>query len=122
MVGQVQIQLKEKAAFITAQGLRQFKLMPFELCDAPATFQRLIETLLRELSSEACLVHQDDITIVRRTFEEHLNIIRKVFQRLQKANLKLSPKNADSSERSVLILDTLFKQKDLKLIQKKLRQ
>ncbi|GBL97396.1 Retrovirus-related Pol polyprotein from transposon 297 [Araneus ventricosus] len=51
-----------------------------------------METVLRGLTSEAFLVYLDDIIIVGRTFEEHLNNIRKVFQRLQKANLKLSPK------------------------------
>ncbi|GBM50228.1 Retrovirus-related Pol polyprotein from transposon 297 [Araneus ventricosus] len=66
--------------------------MPFRLCNAPATFERLMETVLRGLTSEACLVYLDDIIIVGRTFQEHLNNIRKVFQRLQNANLKLSPK------------------------------
>ncbi|GBM22032.1 Retrovirus-related Pol polyprotein from transposon 297 [Araneus ventricosus] len=51
-----------------------------------------METVLRGLTSEACLVYLDDIIIVGRTFQEHLNNIRKVFQRLQNANLKLSPK------------------------------
>ncbi|GBL73804.1 Retrovirus-related Pol polyprotein from transposon 297 [Araneus ventricosus] len=51
-----------------------------------------METALRGLSSEACLVYLDDIIIGGRTFEEHLNKNRKVFQRLQKANLKLSSK------------------------------
>ncbi|GBM84219.1 Retrovirus-related Pol polyprotein from transposon 297 [Araneus ventricosus] len=50
-----------------------------------------METVLRGLTSEACLVYLDDI-ILGRTFQEHLNNIRKVFQSLQKANLKLSPK------------------------------
>ncbi|GBN71776.1 Retrovirus-related Pol polyprotein from transposon 297, partial [Araneus ventricosus] len=91
---QVEIQLedKEKTTFTTGQGLWQFKVMPFGLCNAPATFERLMETVLRGLTSEACLVYLDDIIIVGRTFQEHLNNIRKVFQRLQKANLKLSPK------------------------------
>ncbi|GBM66822.1 Retrovirus-related Pol polyprotein from transposon 297 [Araneus ventricosus] len=66
--------------------------MPFGLCNAPATFERLMETVLRGLSSEACLVYLDDIIIVGRTFEELLNNLRKVFQRLQNANLKLNPK------------------------------
>ncbi|GBM00252.1 Retrovirus-related Pol polyprotein from transposon 17.6 [Araneus ventricosus] len=66
--------------------------MPFRLCNAPATFERLMETVLRGLSSEACLVYLDDIIIVGRTFEEHLNNLNKVFRRLQKANLKLNPK------------------------------
>ncbi|GBM44268.1 Retrovirus-related Pol polyprotein from transposon 297, partial [Araneus ventricosus] len=83
---------REKTAFTTGQGLWQFKVMPFGLCNAPATFERLMETVLRGLSSEACLVYLDDIIIVGRTFEEHLNNLRKVFQRLQKANLKLNPK------------------------------
>ncbi|GBM86428.1 Transposon Ty3-I Gag-Pol polyprotein [Araneus ventricosus] len=68
---------REKTAFTTGQGLWQFKVMPFGLCNAPATFERLMETVLRGLSSEACLVYLDDIIIVGRTFEEHLNNLRK---------------------------------------------
>ncbi|GBM89547.1 Retrovirus-related Pol polyprotein from transposon 297 [Araneus ventricosus] len=89
---EIQPENKEKTAFTTGQGLWQFKVMPFGLCNAPATFERLMETVLRGLTSEACLVYLDDIIIVGRTFQEHLKNIRKVFQRLKKANLKLSPK------------------------------
>ncbi|GBN40028.1 Retrovirus-related Pol polyprotein from transposon 297 [Araneus ventricosus] len=89
---EIQPEDKDKTAFTTGQGLSQFKVMPFGLCNAPATFERLMETVLSGLTSEACLVCLDDIIIVGRTFQEHLNNIRKVFQRLQKANLKLSPK------------------------------
>ncbi|GBM38694.1 Retrovirus-related Pol polyprotein from transposon 297, partial [Araneus ventricosus] len=89
---EIQPEEKEKTAFTTGQGLWQFKVMPFGLCNAPATFERLMETVLRGLTSEACLVYLDGIIIVGRTLQEHLNNIRKVFQRLQKANLKLSPK------------------------------
>ncbi|GBL91308.1 Retrovirus-related Pol polyprotein from transposon 297 [Araneus ventricosus] len=88
----IQPEDKEKTGFTTGQGYWQFKVMPFGLCNAPATFERLTETVLRGLTSEACLVYLDDIIMVRRTFEEHLNNIRKVFHCLQKANLKLSPK------------------------------
>ncbi|GBM91439.1 Retrovirus-related Pol polyprotein from transposon 297 [Araneus ventricosus] len=70
---------KEKTVFTTGQGLWQFKVMPFGLCNAPATFEQLMETVLRGLTSEACLVYLDDIIIVGRTFEEHLNNISKVF-------------------------------------------
>ncbi|GBN69688.1 Retrovirus-related Pol polyprotein from transposon 297 [Araneus ventricosus] len=89
---EIQPEDKEKTAFTTGQGLWQFKVMPFGLCNAPVTFERLMETVLRGLTSEASLVYLDDIIIVGRTFQEHLDNIRKVFQRLQKANLKLSPK------------------------------
>ncbi|GBM70265.1 Retrovirus-related Pol polyprotein from transposon 17.6 [Araneus ventricosus] len=76
--------------------------MPFGLCNA--TFERLMETVLRGLSSEACLVYLDEIIIVGRTFEEHLNNLRKVFQRLQKANLKLSPKKCRFFQKEVTYL------------------
>ncbi|GBM73447.1 Transposon Ty3-G Gag-Pol polyprotein [Araneus ventricosus] len=95
---------REKTAFTTGQGLWQFKVMPFGLCNAPATFERLMETVLRGLSSEACLVYLDDIIIVGRTFEAHLNNLRKVFQRLQKANLKLSPKKCRFFQKEVTYL------------------
>ncbi|GFX41239.1 retrovirus-related Pol polyprotein from transposon 412 [Trichonephila clavipes] len=58
----------EKTAFTTGQGLRQFKVMPFGLCNAPATFERLMETVLGGLSYEACLIFLDDIIIVGRSF------------------------------------------------------
>ncbi|GBN26385.1 Retrovirus-related Pol polyprotein from transposon 297 [Araneus ventricosus] len=72
---EIQPEDKEKTAFTTGQGLWQFKVMPFGLRNAPATFERLMETVLRGLTSEACLVYLDDIIIVGRTFQEHLNNI-----------------------------------------------
>ncbi|GFW95101.1 retrovirus-related Pol polyprotein from transposon 412 [Trichonephila clavipes] len=65
---------KEKAAFTTEQGIWQFKVMPFGLCNAPETFERLMETVLGGLSYEAFLVYLDDIIIVGRSFEEHMKI------------------------------------------------
>ncbi|GFX06735.1 hypothetical protein TNCV_1753381 [Trichonephila clavipes] len=67
-------------AFTTGQGLWQFKVMPFGLCNAPATFECLTETVLGGLSYEACLVYLDDIIIVGRSFEEHVKNIRRVLQ------------------------------------------
>ncbi|GFU63702.1 retrovirus-related Pol polyprotein from transposon 17.6 [Trichonephila clavipes] len=98
---QVELHLddKDKTAFTTEQGLWQFKeqglwqfkVMPFGLCNAPATFERLMETVLGGLLYEACLVYLDDIIIVGRSFEEHLKNIRRVLQMLKEANLELSP-------------------------------
>ena len=61
--------------------------MPFGICNAPATFERLIESVLRVLTYEACLVYLDDVT-VGRTFQEQVNNSRRVFQRLREAHLK----------------------------------
>ncbi|GBO23012.1 Retrovirus-related Pol polyprotein from transposon 297 [Araneus ventricosus] len=78
--------------------------MPFGFCNAPATFERLMETVLRGLSSEACLVYLDYIIIVWLTFEEHLKNLRKVFQRLQNSNLKLGPKKCRFFQKEVTYL------------------
>ncbi|GBN34188.1 Retrovirus-related Pol polyprotein from transposon 297, partial [Araneus ventricosus] len=111
---EIQPEDKEKTAFTTGQGLWQFKVMPFGLCNAPATFERLMETVLRGLTTEACLVYLDDIIIVRRTFQEHLNNIRKVFQRLQKANLKLSPKKCRFFQKEVSYLGHIISEDGFK--------
>ncbi|GFV97010.1 retrovirus-related Pol polyprotein from transposon 17.6 [Trichonephila clavipes] len=77
---------REKTAFTSGQGLWQFKVMPFGLCNAPATFERLMETVLKGLTFEACLIYLDDVIIGGRTFEEHLqNIRKKVFVRTRKS-------------------------------------
>ena len=83
---------KEKTAFSTGQGLWQFTVMPFGLCNAPATFQRLMESVMRGLTYDACLLYLDDIIVVGNTFEDHLGNLGKVLQRLQAANLKLNAK------------------------------
>ncbi|CAK1578305.1 unnamed protein product [Parnassius mnemosyne] len=83
---------KEKTAFFTGKGLWQFRVMPFGLCNAPATFQRLMELVLTGLIGHVYLVYLDDIIIVGRTFEEHLQNLERVLMKIQSANLKLSPK------------------------------
>ncbi|GFX45301.1 retrovirus-related Pol polyprotein from transposon 412 [Trichonephila clavipes] len=57
---------KEKTVFTTGQGLWSFKVMPFGLWNAPATLERLMETVLGGLLYDACLVYLDDIIIVGR--------------------------------------------------------
>ncbi|GFS49794.1 retrovirus-related Pol polyprotein from transposon 412 [Trichonephila clavipes] len=95
---------KEKTAFTTGQGLWQFKVMPFGLCNAPATFERLMETVLGGHSYEACLVYIDDIIIVGRSFEEHQKNIGRVLQKLKEANLKLSPSKFHLFRREITYL------------------
>ncbi|GFY18854.1 retrovirus-related Pol polyprotein from transposon 412 [Trichonephila clavipes] len=92
---------REKTAFTSGQGLWQFKVMPFGLCNAPATFERLMETVLKGLTFEACLIYLDDVIIGGRTFEEHLQNIRKVLSKLSDANLKLNPSKCKFFQKEV---------------------
>jgi hypothetical protein len=65
--------------------------MPFGLCNDPATFERLMKSVLRGLIYDAYIVYLDDIIVIDHTLQEHLDNLRKVFKRLQGAHLKLNP-------------------------------
>ena len=82
---------KEKTAFSFGQGLWQFTVMPFGLCNAPATFERLMEAVLKGLSWDICLVYLDDIIVHTRSFDQHLMNLKCILDRLRQANLKLNP-------------------------------
>ena len=81
---------KEKTAFqVGTMGFYEFNRMPFGLCNAPATFQRLMERCMSELNLRDCLIYLDDIIIFSSTVEEHLERLEAVFSRLAQHNLKL---------------------------------
>ena len=95
---------REKTAFTVGTGLWQFNVMPFGLCNAPATFERLMETVLRGLNWKTCLVYLDDIIVVGKSFDDHLMNLEEVFQRLRKSGLKLSPKKCHLFQKEVQYL------------------
>ena len=82
---------REKTAFCTPYGLYEFNVLPFGLCNGPATFQRLMDLVLSGLQMSQCLVYIDDVIVVGRTFDEHLCNLREVFGRVRGAGLKLKP-------------------------------
>ena len=95
---------REKTAFITPYGLYQFKVMPFGLCNAPATFQRLMEHVLTGLHWVTCLVYLDDIIIFSHNVQQHLKQLRDVFVRLKDAGLKVKPAKCHLLQSSVCYL------------------
>ena len=83
---------KEKAAFVTSSGLYEWNVMPFRPCNAPSTFARLMELVLKGLHWKICLIYLDDVIVMVPTFEEELERLKQVFERLAHAGLKLKPK------------------------------
>ena len=83
---------RPKTAFATKKGLYQFLRMPFGLANAPAAFERLMENVLAGLQWDICLLYLEDIIVMGKTFEEMIRNLRKVFQKLKGAGLKLKPK------------------------------
>ena len=82
---------QEKTAFTTPSGLYEFTVMPFGLCNALATFQRLMERVLAGLAKDKCLVYLDDVLVIGEILCEHLGNLRAVFECLSSAGLKLKP-------------------------------
>ena len=94
----------EKTAFITPQGLYEYLVMPFGLTNAPATFERLMEKVLKGLQWKQCLVYIDDIIVFGATFEETLDNLGQVLQRLRQAKLTCKPKKCELFRRRVSFL------------------
>ena len=95
---------KAKTAFITPFGLFEYNRMPFGLCNAPASFARLMQACLNEQIFQILLVYLDDILIYSQTFEEHLNRLEMVLARLQKHGLKLKLEKCNFLKRKVTYL------------------
>lgn len=79
----------EKTAFITPDGLFEFKVLPFGLCSAPGTFQRMMDTVLSGLKWQTCLVYLDDVIVFSSTFEEHVKLLSSVLRAVRAAALTL---------------------------------
>lgn len=80
---------KEKTAFCTPFGLFEYNPMPFGLCNAPSTFQRLMERIFGDQRFQSLLLHLDHIVIFSASFEQHLQRLEMVLGRLRQNNLKL---------------------------------
>lgn len=96
---------KQKTAFSTPHGHYEFNRMPFGLKNAPATFQRLMNTILTGMQGLKCLVYLDDIVIYGpRSLEEHNKRIIEVLKRLRNSNLKLQPDKCEFLRKEVVYL------------------
>ena len=86
---------KQYTAFtLGSMGLYECE-MPFGLCNAPPTFQRLMLNCLGELNLTYCLIYLDDVIIFSKTEEEHLEQMRVVFDRFREHGLKLKPSKCE---------------------------
>ena len=87
---------KQYTAFMLgSMGLYECESMPFGLCNAPPTFQRLMLNCLGELNLTYCLIYLDDVIIFSWTEEEHLERMHVVFDCLREHGLKLKPSKCD---------------------------
>uniref|UniRef100_A0AAV2LHK1 Gypsy retrotransposon integrase-like protein 1 n=1 Tax=Knipowitschia caucasica TaxID=637954 RepID=A0AAV2LHK1_KNICA len=95
---------REKTAFITKWGLYEYTRMPFGLCNAPSTFQRAMELVLRGLQWETLLIYLDDVIVIGNGVDQSLDRLEQVFQRFQSYGLKLKPSKCHLLQEEVLFL------------------
>ena len=87
----VHVDDQEKTAFATADGLFNFKVMPYGLCNSGATFQRLMELILAGLHWSTCLLYVDDIICFSKTVRQQIDRLDEILTRIRDAGLKVSP-------------------------------
>ena len=101
---------RQHTAFITSSDLYEFNVLHFGLCNAPSTFQRLMNQVLQGLDGNICLICLDDIIIFSATIEQHLFRLRCVLHRLRASNLTLNPDKCFFGQSSVLFLGHIVSQ------------
>ncbi|XP_021369847.1 uncharacterized protein K02A2.6-like [Mizuhopecten yessoensis] len=92
-------------------GLYESQVMPFGLTSAPATFERLMETVLAGLQWNICLIYLDDVIVIGKNFEDMLQNLSTVFDRLLAAGLKLKTKKCQLFAKEVTYLGHVISEK-----------
>ncbi|KAJ8352500.1 hypothetical protein SKAU_G00239760 [Synaphobranchus kaupii] len=95
---------KPKTAFTIGHGLWQFRVMPFGLCNAPATFERLMERVLAAVPRSRCVVYLDDLLVHASDFQQALANLTDVLAAIRQAGLRLNPKKCQLLRRETAFL------------------
>ncbi|MDW0331167.1 MAG: reverse transcriptase family protein [Nitrososphaeraceae archaeon] len=95
---------REKTAFVIKGGHYEFNVMPFRLCNAPATFQKTMNKVLKEYIDRFVAVFIDDIIVYSNSFEEHCGHLQMLFDKLETANLALNKEKCEMFKRELRFL------------------
>jgi hypothetical protein len=95
---------RDKSTFATRGGLWSWKVLPFGLTSAPATFQRLMEKVLAGLHWKTLLLYLGDIIVIGPDLQTHIARLEQVLQRLESARLKLKPSKCELLQKEVKLL------------------
>lgn len=103
-----------KTAFSTDTGHYEFKRMPFGLRNAPASFQRVMNNVLRGLQNEICCVYLDDVIIYSTSLQEHIERLKLIFERFRQSNFKIQLDKSEFLHKEVNYLGHLITKEGVK--------
>ena len=108
---------KEISAFVTPDGLYQYKVMPFGMKNSPATFQRPVNSLISNL--DGCKAYIDDAIIFSEEWQQHLQTIRTFFDRLSDAKLTVNLAKSEFCHANLTFLGHIVGQGQVKPVEAK---
>jgi len=112
---------EHKTAFRTRYGQYEYKLMPFGLVNAPATFQTMMNKILREFLDHGVVVYLDDILIYSENMDDHIRLVQKVLDRLEQHDLAVSLKKLVFHQEEVEFLEYIVKTSGVTMSDRKVK-
>ena len=95
-------------AFSTPWSLYEWIRIPYGITNAPPGFQRFINNCLQNLMAKVCMAYLDDVLVYSKTFEGHVENLRRVLQCLRKKGVKLNLGKCNLFKREVKYLGRLI--------------
>jgi hypothetical protein len=111
----------EKTVFVTNSGHYEWLVLPMGLKNAPSLFQRIIQKTLAELLWNGVINYLDDFIVYTETFEQHIELLKKVFEKLRTANIKLKLSKCNFAKSEVEYLGHIISENTIKPSPNKIR-
>ena len=110
---------REISAFVTPSGLYQYKVMPFGMKNAPATFQRMVNKLVRDI--DGCEGYIDDVVIYSDNWSDHIRQIKRFFQIMREAKLTINLMKSEFGKATVKYLGHIVGQGQVRHLDAKIQ-
>jgi len=112
---------EHKTAFRTRSGQYEYKVIPFGLVNAPATFQTMMNKILREFLDHGVVIYLDDILIYSENMEHNIKLVQKVLDRLEPHDLGVSLKKSVFHQEEVEFLGYIVKTSGVTMSDRKVK-
>ena len=99
---------EDLTTFGTRFGAYKYRVMPFGLCNGPASFQHYMNDVLWEGLNKYCTVYVDDILVYSQTAAEHAIHVRSVLEKLRAAGLQADIKKCEFSVKETKFLGLIL--------------